>query len=101
MDAVPMLAMMSDVSESKQEGHINQEKGLVNVYWTNIEQCGQPVRGNVKCVTKSLPSQLYTCQAMETVGRMLAEGGGTKLQPDAKALCKLCTIKLLTQRVDI
>lgn len=32
MDAVPMLAMMSDVSESKQEGHINQEKGLVNVY---------------------------------------------------------------------
>lgn len=88
MDSVPMLAM-SDVFESKQEGHINQGKGSVNVYWTNIEQCGQPVRENVKCVTKSLPSQLYTCEAMETVGRMLAEGGGQNynLTPKLSASC--------------
>lgn len=69
----------------------------------HIYKCGQPVRENVKCVTESLPSQLYSSQTMETVRRMLAVGGlgGPKLQLDTDALRKLCTIKLLTQRVDI
>lgn len=41
----------------------------------HVYKCGQPVRENVKCVTESLPSQLYSCQTMETVRRMLAVGG--------------------------
>lgn len=98
MDSVPMLVMMSDVLTRR--AHKSRERFsecLLNKYRTVWTACQRKCE---MCNKKSTKPALH----MSSYGNCredVSRGRGTKLQPDAKALRKLCTIKLLTQRVDI